>query len=371
MSDEPNSLTLSYCEVLRDQVAAEELENARRMTLPPITFDVFLSGAGVPDRCIEGVTIGSYLTGFELKGKLFREFHDFQIPHPGRQILRTGQDAFQIPDEDQLNDWITHVEGYGITLYALAPMKGQIGEDAVLSGHLSWVTSVCQTSKGVLVSGGQDGSIIVWCPPNWNMFNGCDKTHAVYADGGLENRKSVPWRMPVSHRGEVSCLCSVRDDHVASGGEDGTLCIWSTEKLKRLKLLVGHTAAITHARAFGTGRLLSCSKDGSIRTWDVNTSQTLQVLGQPKNPVLAIMTLSEREGFEGVTGFATGSAAGEIEIWDIVGDKCKEEIVCVHHVAAQGGGDTGEACGHSGRILLMERLIILTLLNSHSQILNP
>lgn len=70
--------------------------------------------------------------------------------------------------------------------------------------------------------------------------------------------------------GTITCLAWVDNEHVISGSEDSTLCVWNVSKWNCLKTLKGHKAGVNGVSIHPSGGLaLSISKDKTIRTWDL------------------------------------------------------------------------------------------------------
>ena len=75
------------------------------------------------------------------------------------------------------------------------------------------------------------------------------------------------------HSGAVSSLqWSRAGSHLASGGADSTVMVWSFKPTLRAFRFVGHTAPVTCTAFSPDGALLaSGSKDASVRLWAPST----------------------------------------------------------------------------------------------------
>lgn len=78
-----------------------------------------------------------------------------------------------------------------------------------------------------------------------------------------------------------------------------------------LPLLRGHTRMVSGLAYLPDGRLLSCSTDGTVRTWDHESGKCLDTRDWQMGPLTAITVA--RDGMRA----AVGSEAGEILIWDV------------------------------------------------------
>lgn len=80
---------------------------------------------------------------------------------------------------------------------------------------------------------------------------------------------NAPMANVEAHAEEINCLAVSRDGSlVASGSEDCSVRVWSTEKWDCVRELLGHNDYITCLLFVGT-RLLSGSGDMTVRMWDL------------------------------------------------------------------------------------------------------
>ena len=76
-----------------------------------------------------------------------------------------------------------------------------------------------------------------------------------------------------AHRGGVTAVEVLSGGkHVASGGRDGSFCVWDVRTGARL---VGepdaHGDAVTEVTTLGGSSLLTTSLDGTVKVWDLST----------------------------------------------------------------------------------------------------
>jgi WD40 repeat protein len=112
----------------------------------------------------------------------------------------------------------------------------------------------------------------------------------------------------IGHRGPVRALVAepVSGD-VASGGEDGTIRVWSPDG-SCLRVLSGHRGAVSRLAA-RRGELWSGSADGTVRVWDTESGCCLKVL--EAGAAVGAMALSPDGG-----QIACGLADGRLMVWE-------------------------------------------------------
>ncbi len=117
-----------------------------------------------------------------------------------------------------------------------------------LISHTGPVSSLCAFSKDKLISGSRDKTIKIW-----NVLNGTLLTTF------NENERSI------------ECLTLVNDDQslLASGSSNGEIKIWNTNNGALVKSFEGHSNfLISSLVVLPDGRLVSCSRDLTIKIWN-------------------------------------------------------------------------------------------------------
>ena len=176
----------------------------------------------------------------------------------------------------------------------------------VLKGHREGVNSVAVVN-GIfqniyLVSGSEDETLRVSSAP----LTGGDER--VYVMRG--------------HTGPVLSVAYLGLGTVASGSVDKTVRVWDILDRKCLKVLEGHTDAVTSVNPlgrFGPGQqLVSASYDKTVRLWDIDTGVCLKVLEGHTDAVTSVIALKLHD----TTYVVSASLDGTVRLWDYPSGVC-------------------------------------------------
>jgi len=76
------------------------------------------------------------------------------------------------------------------------------------------------------------------------------------------------------HTRSVSSVCCTQD-YVISGSVDKMIMIWCLKRFCQLRTLMGHSIEVTWVHILSTNRLLSASKDGTMKVWDLSVGRNV------------------------------------------------------------------------------------------------
>lgn len=158
--------------------------------------------------------------------------------------------------------WVVAARADGtVELWRLSPMRKWFRECLVVTEHVGWPTAVSSVDDTGMVTGGTDGQIILWG----------------FSEGGL-----VVADQSSGHTKSVSCLTVLSVDgltFVLSGSNDGSIAaheivrVTDRCQLKLRRRIAGHLNQISSVDSFcysDDGTLVSGGEDGTLRIWSVN-----------------------------------------------------------------------------------------------------
>jgi len=113
----------------------------------------------------------------------------------------------------------------------------------------------------------------------------------------------------VAHPGKITAvLCAYPE--LITGGEEGSLCVWSLPGLAKKASLVHHEHAVFCIKSLSSDRIISTDNAGEIVVWNLQDNSAEHVF-YANNKVIAIEAISDYH-------FVTLTDQGQLQIWDIV-----------------------------------------------------
>jgi WD40 repeat protein len=148
-----------------------------------------------------------------------------------------------------------------------------------------------------------------------------------------------------AHRGPIGVIACNKDSTLlASGGDDGTVRLWSPGDKQLLRILLGHADRITSLAWSPDGNTLaSGSADGAVRIWNPHTGKSLHALTRHTGPIRSLAWSPDGNTL------ASGGADKAVMLWDAGSgelrrpfDVHKEEVVDVVWLSDQLVVSTGQ-----------------------------
>ena len=355
----PNGATLATAHGLpasRGEARVWDVETGQLLLrLPASQF----SGASAVAYSRDGTHLAATLTSFPWLGSEMRLWD-----------LSAGKAARTLPEPDgsvqalAFRDAGRHIVTAS-KAGAIREWDAQTGSKlSTRSGHAKQLTALAASGDGqVLASAGWDRTVRVWAarapdqPPielrhdgrvNAVALDGAGRI--VAAGGGLFDDAKYKWgaaELKVwdldtrtvrfhlrGHAAAIRCLAMDRDGSLlASGSDDGSVCLWSLATGEPLGVLKGHIAGVTALAFSPDGKHLASGSGiksgleweiGEVKTWDVATRRELRILRGHRSEVLAIAfspdgrTLATGGGTRGPAP-AKLWVAGDVRLWDLIG----------------------------------------------------
>mmetsp|Transcript_78619 Transcript_78619/g.230698 ORF Transcript_78619/g.230698 Transcript_78619/m.230698 type:complete len:497 (+) Transcript_78619:71-1561(+) len=188
--------------------------------------------------------------------------------------------------------------------------------------------------RHLLASGGNDGRLCIWD-----------------AETALKAGSSHPLQLLAAHKGALCDLCFSRQDPtvLASVGDDGMLCLWDARAGPTPQL----SAAVSQDEVLGVDwsfhwerTLATAGKDREVRVWDLRSpGSALHSLRGHKGDAVVVRWAPFREAL-----LASGSTDSRLHIWDLSpqqADKARQleqpdgEVEAPELLFAHGGHEVG------------------------------
>ena len=128
----------------------------------------------------------------------------------------------------------------------------------------------------------------------------------------IGSRVATP-RAYTGHAGYVWTLQPLAGDRVASGGRDGAIRVWAQGGMSHTRL-DGHAQSVLGLAVIGPQRLVSVSRDRSLRWWDLTSGACERAVIAHDAAALCVVRVSHGR-------IATGGADGTVALWNERGDE--------------------------------------------------
>jgi len=194
-------------------------------------------------------------------------------------------------------------------------------------GHHSAVTSVAEIDNNTIVTLSSDKTLKVWNTTNYQcldtlqtsfevdcMMKTRDKLRIVCGSilNKTEMRRVSDLELVSSFNIPSYCIDELEDGTFLSGSYDSTVIRWTEEYggtvLQRFK---GHTQLIYNVLGLNSNAIVSVSRDGTLKMWDLTSAKCTQTRPYPCNSPGGIVKISRDR-------FVTGGLM--MQVWDDKGN---------------------------------------------------
>ncbi|KAI8995045.1 WD40-repeat-containing domain protein [Pilobolus umbonatus] len=170
-------------------------------------------------------------------------------------------------------------------------------EIAFLRGHTDSIYCLEWIGKNYLISGSRDNTLRLWYIPTAQCVR-------VITEG---------------HSGSILCLkVDQKKKYILSGSSDATCVLWSLPEIEPVLRIRGHGHAILGV-CFMRNKMISCSRDQTIKVWDKNTGKQINELIGHHSAVNAVECIDD-------VRVASASSDDTIKIWNIETRECLRTI---------------------------------------------
>ncbi len=212
-----------------------------------------------------------------------------------------------------------------------------------LHGHQSWVWSVAFAPNGrVLASGSYDHSVRIWdtttgaClhtltragtgavqqvsySPDGRWLASCGYPHTINLWDGETASHS---RQLVGHQTRVWSMGWMGSDLLATGSEDGTICLWAVATGDCLRTWTAHNCQVFCLKYDPTtDRLFSSDAKGQLKIWDVATNELIVTLDAHEHWLFSFCFTPDRRHLY------SSSLDGKLKLWDLTTHGCLAELI--------------------------------------------
>jgi WD40 repeat protein len=184
------------------------------------------------------------------------------VPAGSRTFLATSSDDGTVCLWDP-------ADGTQVCALTLVPVDGHRGWHR---GGISAVCAVLVGSRTLLAFGSDDGTVCLWDPADGTQVRALN--YQVLSVDRVE-RGLTYIRVLDGRRGRVTSMCAVpagSRTFLATGSDDGTVCLWDPADGTQVRVLDGHQGRATSMCAVPAGSrtfLATGSEDQTVRLWDL------------------------------------------------------------------------------------------------------
>lgn len=317
---------LRFCRYSANQYFNRHLDGVHyqnETTQSKLTFMIYLNGA---------VEFGGGRTLF-FKTKETAEIWASYTPKQGDLIVFDHNVWHE-------GEMLTRGEKFVLRSDILYSKKETAKSKAPFTGHLGYVWSLLKLNNDTILSGGRDKATKVWSASgeektslhghnnsilclekmsNDVFISGSrDKQILVWKDFRIQNRITI-------HSAVILSLCRLNDHTFASGSGDNTIKIAALDGTV-LQTFTGHTNWVWKIVELNQNVLASCSEDGSIQIWDIQTGKMIVTFYETKSVISLAYNKQTRQ-------LVSGNLTGELSIRTLDNNYQQQEIkrVKAHH----------------------------------------
>ena len=263
--------------------------------------------------------------------------HNLRLPQPldqpGYILRQLWMQAAELAEDDLVGDISRRLQSRPgaclmprwTTRRASRALSGELGR------HDGPVQAAAVLADGRVVTGGDDGRVLVWdlaclggIPAELGRHDRPVRAAAVLADGrvvtGGDDGRVLVWDLAClggipaelgRHDRPVRAAAVLADGRVVTGGDDGRVLVWDLACLGGIPAELGrHDRPVRAAAVLADGRVVTGGDDGRVLVWDPARARVGPAeLGREFDPVWAVAVLADGR-------VVTGGNDGRVLMWD-------------------------------------------------------
>lgn len=189
-----------------------------------------------------------------------------------------------------------------------------------LRGHLGPVHAVLPLNKDTLVSASGDRTIKIWEIPSSKLVRtlGQPLSGAMAAVTSAAGATPFSTDMKGGHSGPVTCLGRISDNLIISGSRDGTLRLWEVAEGKEVRLFEGKTGPVDALAVEPDRRLvISAGTSPDLLVWDLDTSKA-RIVWKGHSGNVTCLAIPP-----GSSHVISGSLDRSVGVWSLADGQCR------------------------------------------------
>ncbi|RFU29983.1 hypothetical protein B7463_g6344, partial [Scytalidium lignicola] len=195
----------------------------------------------------------------------------------------------------KMSDANTAISGSRDTTLRIWDIKSGLCKN-VLVGHQASVR--CLEIKGdIVVSGSYDTTARVWSISEGRCLRTLSghfsQIYAIAFDGTRIATGSLDTSAILQGHTSLVGQLQMRGNTLVTGGSDGSVRVWSLEKMAPIHRLAAHDNSVTSLQ-FDDTRVVSGGSDGRVKVWDLKTGQLVRELTAPADAVWRVAFEEEK-----------------------------------------------------------------------------
>ena len=195
-----------------------------------------------------------------------------------------------------------------------------------ISDYLSYprgtqITCMIKLSDGNIVSGFNDGTLIIWQKKDWN--HGYEKYRQYnininnWQEKGFINEDEKHNNFGIDEN-YVTCVIQLLNGNIVIGCNNGNLIIFNTYETN-ISILEGHTKSVNCLIKLSDGNFVSGSDDNTLKIWNKDDGTCIHILNEHTGGVTCVIQL-----FNG--NIVSGSKDNTLKIWNKDNGSCIDTL---------------------------------------------